>query len=78
MAKALVWLIRLYQRFSRLLPAACRFRPTCSEYAIQAIQIHGVFRGVVMAAWRILRCNPLSPGGDDPVPPKRSKLDAQQ
>ncbi|MEN6404457.1 MAG: membrane protein insertion efficiency factor YidD [Armatimonadia bacterium] len=78
MAKALVWLIRLYQRFSRLLPPACRFRPTCSEYAIEAIQIHGVLKGVAMAAWRILRCNPFCHGGDDPVPPRRTKSGFQQ
>ena len=69
MAEALVWLIRLYQRFSRLLPPACRFRPTCSEYAIGAIQTHGLLKGLPMAAWRILRCNPFCRGGDDPVPP---------
>lgn len=77
MARVLVWLIRLYQRFSRLLPPACRFRPTCSEYAIQAIQVHGVPRGVAMSVWRILRCNPFSQGGDDPVPPRRTRSDVQ-
>lgn len=71
MARALVWLIRLYQRFSRLGPPVCRFRPTCSGYAVEAIQTHGVIKGTLLAMWRILRCNPWCRGGEDPVPPKR-------
>lgn len=64
----LIALIRLYQKaISPLLPAACRFYPTCSEYAIQAIRVHGPVRGVLKAAWRVLRCNPYSRGGFDPV-----------
>jgi len=64
-----VKLIRLYQRFlSPLLPATCRFTPSCSQYAVEAIEKHGVLKGCTLAAWRILRCNPLSKGGDDPVP----------
>ncbi len=62
-------LIRLYQNtLSRVLPSVCRFRPTCSQYAIEAIQRHGVFRGTYMAARRIVRCNPFTVGGYDPVP----------
>ena len=64
-------LIRMYQRFlSPLLGANCRFEPSCSHYALQAIQRHGAFKGSLLGAWRILRCNPLSKGGQiDPVPP---------
>lgn len=63
-------LIRLYQMtISRLLPDnTCRFYPTCSHYGYQAIYKYGVLRGVPMAIWRILRCNPFNPGGYDPVP----------
>lgn len=66
----LLGLIRLYQMtFSRALPAdTCRFYPSCSHYGYQAIYKHGAFRGGLMAAWRILRCNPFNPGGYDPVP----------
>lgn len=64
-----VKLIRLYQRFlSPLLPSTCRFTPSCSQYAVEAIEKHGVLKGCTLAAWRILRCNPLSKGGDDPIP----------
>ena len=49
----------------------CRFTPSCSQYAIEAITVHGLFKGVAMSVWRILRCNPLCSGGYDPVPPKR-------
>lgn len=72
----LVWLltgvIRLYQRFlSPLLGQNCRFHPTCSQYAIEALRTHGVLRGSALAAWRILRCQPFCRGGHDPVPPRR-------
>lgn len=64
-----VKLIRLYQRsLSPLLPATCRFTPSCSQYAAQAIEKHGALKGFTLAAWRILRCNPFSKGGEDPVP----------
>ena len=60
--------IRLYQRaISPLLPARCRYHPTCSEYAVGAIREYGVLRGVLLGAWRILRCNPWSHGGVDLV-----------
>lgn len=60
-----------YQRFlSPALPSACRFTPTCSVYAYQAIEIYGPFKGVWMGLRRILRCHPMHPGGYDPVPPK--------
>jgi len=64
-----VRVVRLYQRFvSPFLPASCRFSPTCSEYAIDAIEEHGLIRGSLLASWRIARCNPWSRGGFDPVP----------
>lgn len=68
-------LIRVYQHtLSRILPAlvpgcGCRFHPTCSHYALEAIGTHGPVRGVGLAVWRLLRCHPLHPGGLDPVPP---------
>jgi putative membrane protein insertion efficiency factor len=66
----LIALIRGYQWLvSPLLPPACRFYPSCSEYAVQVIGFYGPLRGLVKAAWRLLRCNPLSSGGLDlPVP----------
>ena len=64
--------IRLYQRVvSPLLGPRCKYHPTCSEYAVQAIRLHGVARGLVLAGWRVLRCNPLSDGGLDPVERQR-------
>jgi putative membrane protein insertion efficiency factor len=60
--------IRGYQRFiSPGLPARCKYHPTCSAYAVQAVQRFGILRGSVLAAWRLLRCNPFSHGGYDPV-----------
>jgi putative membrane protein insertion efficiency factor len=60
--------IRGYQRFiSPLLPARCKYHPTCSEYAVQAVREFGILRGLVLAGWRLLRCNPWSHGGIDPV-----------
>jgi uncharacterized protein len=71
--EVLVFLIRIYQRFiSPLFPARCRYYPTCSAYAVEAIRVHGPWRGLMLASWRVLRCNPLSNGGLDPVPPKRA------
>jgi putative membrane protein insertion efficiency factor len=64
--------IRLYQRvLSPMLPARCKYHPTCSQYAVDAIRAHGVARGLVLGAWRVLRCNPLSNGGIDPVEQQR-------
>jgi uncharacterized protein len=58
--------VRLYQRaISPALPARCKYYPSCSEYAIQAVRRYGILRGVVLAAWRLLRCNPWSHGGVD-------------
>jgi len=67
--RAVVGLLRFYKRFvSPLLPAACRFYPSCSEYAMQAVELHGVWRGAGLALWRLARCHPFSKGGYDPVP----------
>jgi len=61
--------IRFYQKcISPLTPPTCRFTPTCSTYAIQAIRKHGPFKGLALAVWRILRCNPWGGSGYDPVP----------
>jgi putative membrane protein insertion efficiency factor len=58
--------LRFYQRaISPGLPARCKYYPTCSEYAVQAVRRYGILRGVVLAAWRLLRCNPWSHGGVD-------------
>jgi putative membrane protein insertion efficiency factor len=64
--------VRLYQRFiSPLLPARCRYHPTCSAYAVDAVRSYGVARGTVLAGWRLLRCNPWSAGGIDRVSDQR-------
>lgn len=64
--------IRFYRRFlSPLKPPMCRFEPTCSEYALRAIETHGVLRGTLLASWRLLRCQPFAKGGPDPVPPPK-------
>jgi uncharacterized protein len=64
--------IRLYQRaISPALPRRCKYEPTCSAYAAEALRRHGVLRGLVLAAWRLLRCNPFSHGGYDPVSAQR-------
>jgi len=65
--------IRGYQLFiSPLLGPRCKYYPSCSEYTIQAIRVHGPFKGLALGAWRILRCNPFSHGGVDHVPPKHA------
>jgi len=67
--KLLILPIRVYQLvISPLLPPRCRFYPTCSQYAIEALQKHGAIRGGWLALKRILKCHPLHPGGIDPVP----------
>ncbi len=68
MRKIFVFLIRIYQKiFSPLFPPSCRFYPSCSEYAVQALTKYGVFKGGAKAVWRILRCNPFNKGGYDPL-----------
>jgi len=72
----LIGLIKIYQwTISPLLPNCCRFEPTCSRYAVEALRVHGVLRGGCLAVWRLLRCQPFCRGGWDPVPP-RSKSPA--
>jgi putative membrane protein insertion efficiency factor len=67
-SRALTAPVRLYQRLiSPLIAPRCRYYPSCSTYAVDAIRTYGVLRGLVLAAWRLLRCNPLSRGGFDPV-----------
>jgi uncharacterized protein len=69
MKGAALGLIRVYQRrISPALPAGCRFQPTCSHYGYEAIERHGLFKGSLMTVWRLVRCNPFSSGGYDPVP----------
>ena len=64
--------IRFYQRFiSPGLPRRCKYEPTCSRYATQAIGEYGILRGLVLAGWRLMRCNPWSHGGFDPVHDQR-------
>ena len=72
--KILIKLIELYRKniSPRKIPC-CRFTPTCSAYAIEAIQKRGASVGTLLSIWRILRCNPLCKGGYDPVPEKRAK-----
>jgi len=69
MSLFLGWIIKGYQGLiSPLLPPMCRFHPSCSQYAIEALRTHGAVYGAVLALYRILRCNPLFAGGVDPVP----------
>jgi uncharacterized protein len=64
--------IRAYQRvISPALPRRCKYHPTCSAYAVDAISAYGILRGSILAAWRLLRCNPFSHGGYDPVSAQR-------
>jgi putative membrane protein insertion efficiency factor len=70
-SKVLIALVRVYQVvISPLIGPRCRFYPSCSNYAIEAMRVHGALRGSGMAAWRVLRCNPFNDGGLDPVPPR--------
>ena len=74
MKKMLIKAIKFYQiKISPLFGPKCRFYPTCSQYAVEAIEIHGVLKGVILAVLRLVRCNPLFPGGYDPVPRKKEK-----
>lgn len=68
MQSAVMWGLRFYKRWiSPLLPSACRFEPTCSEYMLQAVARHGAWRGVWMGLGRLARCHPFTHGGFDPV-----------
>ena len=70
MKKILLGIIRFYQKYlsGAMGYSSCKYYPTCSRYAIEAIEKYGAFKGGLLAAWRILRCNPFSKGGYDPVP----------
>lgn len=69
MSIILRWLIRLYQNtISQTMPPTCRFEPSCSEYAYQALAKYGLFKGSWLAIKRVSRCHPYNPGGYDPVP----------
>lgn len=70
MKKICIRLIRIYQKYiSPIKPYGhCKYYPTCSNYAIEAYQKYGFFKGTILTVWRILRCNPFSKGGYDPVP----------
>ena len=72
MKKALLWMISFYRRnlSRRVGYGSCKYIPTCSEYGMIAIEKHGAFFGLLLTVWRILRCNPFSRGGYDPVPEK--------
>lgn len=71
MKRVFIFLVQLYQKWiSPLKPACCRFYPSCSAYAIEAFRRHGVFKGLILACWRLLRCNPWNIGGIDYVPEK--------
>ncbi|MDH3067679.1 membrane protein insertion efficiency factor YidD [Akkermansia sp. N21169] len=79
MKKLVIACVRFYQRFvSRPLHflggpmSGCRFSPTCSQYFIEAVEIHGIWKGTTLGIWRILRCNPWGGSGFDPVPPRCS------
>lgn len=73
--KAVLAPVRLYRRYLSPLKAtpSCRFHPTCSQYAIEAVETRGVLVGMALAVWRVLRCNPFNKGGYDPVPPRRPR-----
>ncbi|HHV32196.1 membrane protein insertion efficiency factor YidD [Caproiciproducens sp. LBM24188] len=74
MKRPLIWLIRFYQTaISPHKRPSCKYYPTCSNYALQAIERFGALKGTCLAIYRILRCNPFSRGGYDPVPEKRDK-----
>jgi putative membrane protein insertion efficiency factor len=71
MTKVLIAFIRVYQyTLSPMLGQRCKYYQSCSNYAIAALREYGAIRGLGMASWRLLRCNPLSNGGYDPVPPR--------
>jgi len=75
MSRIVIQLIRYYQRYiSPLLGPSCRYYPTCSQYTIESIQIHGIIKGGFLAIRRVLRCHPGYPGGYDPVPELSHKL----
>ncbi len=74
MKKTIMSCIKFYQRrISPLFGPKCRYYPTCSQYALEAIEVHGLLKGSLLAVRRLMRCNIFFPGGVDPVPPKKEK-----
>ncbi len=75
MMALLVAMVHFYQQVLRGFMGAghCRFTPTCSAYMIEALEVHGAWRGLCLGVWRIVRCNPFCRGGYDPVPPRKLK-----
>ncbi|HEY9414280.1 MAG TPA: membrane protein insertion efficiency factor YidD [Pseudonocardia sp.] len=74
LAVPFIALIGLYRRWvSPALPPRCRFYPSCSAYAAEALEVHGLLKGSALGVWRLLRCAPWHPGGVDPVPPRRRR-----
>jgi len=72
-ARGLIGFVRAYQAvLGPILGGHCKYAPTCSHYALEALREHGAIRGAWLSAWRVLRCNPFSGGGTDPVPPRKS------
>jgi putative membrane protein insertion efficiency factor len=75
-SKILIAFIKVYQyTISPLLGPRCRYYPSCSNYAVEALREHGAVRGLGLATWRLLRCNPFSNGGYDPVPPRHNECE---
>ncbi|MBD7907758.1 membrane protein insertion efficiency factor YidD [Sporosarcina gallistercoris] len=75
MKKIVLLLIRFYQKMiSPLTPPSCRFYPTCSHYGVEAVETHGVFKGLWLTIVRISKCHPFHEGGFDPVPAKKEKV----
>ena len=68
---AAIWLYRV--TFGALFPTTCKYHPSCSQYAVEALQSKGLIRGGALAVWRVLRCNPWSHGGFDPAPPRTAR-----
>lgn len=74
MKKILLNIIKLYRRYiSPMKSTKCPYYPSCSEYGFEAIEVYGALKGSLLALWRIVRCNPFSKGGFDPVPEKKQK-----